>query len=397
VSEPLGTKQPALLVFSDDWGRHPSSCQHLVRRLLPKYHVVWVNTIGLRRPAMDWVTLSRGFGKIAQWLRPKKTAAGADANPRVLNPRMWPWFSGWIGRRLNRYLLTRHLAPVLKSVDAPVIAITTVPIVADLADAIAVDRWVYYCVDDFSKWPGLDQAIIGQMEEKLVRRADVLIAVSEKLRQRLAGWARSSTLLTHGVDLEHWRLPSHGSAASLDGLERPLVMFWGLIDWQMDLDFLRRLSADMERGTIVLVGPRTDHDAALFSIPRVVHVPKVPYDELPALADEAAVLVMPYRDAPGLRESQPLKLKEYLATNKPAVVRDLPANRVWADALDLVSTAEGFSCLVRRRLASGLPSVQTVARQRLTSEGWDDKARRFEEWVVFGPRSPSIEETSDGQ
>ena len=22
------------LVFSDDWGRHPSSCQHLVRRLL---------------------------------------------------------------------------------------------------------------------------------------------------------------------------------------------------------------------------------------------------------------------------------------------------------------------------------------------------------------------------
>ena len=25
----------SLVVFSDDWGRHPSSCQHLIRRLLP--------------------------------------------------------------------------------------------------------------------------------------------------------------------------------------------------------------------------------------------------------------------------------------------------------------------------------------------------------------------------
>ena len=38
----------SLLVFSDDWGRHPSSCQHLVRNLLDRYPVVSVNTIGTR-------------------------------------------------------------------------------------------------------------------------------------------------------------------------------------------------------------------------------------------------------------------------------------------------------------------------------------------------------------
>ena len=26
-------ERPTLLVFSDDWGRHPSSCQHLIKRL----------------------------------------------------------------------------------------------------------------------------------------------------------------------------------------------------------------------------------------------------------------------------------------------------------------------------------------------------------------------------
>ena len=39
-----------LIVFADDWGRHPSSSQHLVRELLPQYPTLWVNTVGTRRP-----------------------------------------------------------------------------------------------------------------------------------------------------------------------------------------------------------------------------------------------------------------------------------------------------------------------------------------------------------
>ena len=34
---------PDFVVFSDDWGRHPSSCQHLFRQLLPRYRTFWVN------------------------------------------------------------------------------------------------------------------------------------------------------------------------------------------------------------------------------------------------------------------------------------------------------------------------------------------------------------------
>ncbi|MEN6497966.1 MAG: glycosyltransferase, partial [Thermoguttaceae bacterium] len=252
-------------------------------------------------------------------------------------------------------------------------AITTVPIVADLIDRLPVHHWVYYCVDDFSRWPGLDQATIEKMEEQMVRRGDVLIAASERLQERLAERGRNSFLLTHGVDLGLWQKGLSATATILDGIERPVVLFWGSVDWQMDLSFLRRLAADLSRGTIVLVGPRTDADPSLLTIPRVVWKPKVPYEQLPALAKEASVLIMPYLDGPGLQESQPLKLKEYLASGKPAVVRDLPANRVWADALDLARTPEEFSEAVRRRLAEGLPTSQAAARQRLAGESWDDK------------------------
>ena len=59
------------LVFSDDWGRHPSSCQHLVRALLPGQPVTWVNTIGTRPLRLDRATAKRGAEKLRGWFGPK--------------------------------------------------------------------------------------------------------------------------------------------------------------------------------------------------------------------------------------------------------------------------------------------------------------------------------------
>src|SRR5207302_2031672 len=67
-----------LLVFADDWGRHPSSCQHLVRHLLPRREVVWVNTI-MRPPRLDLATLRRGGEKVRQWLGAHGAAGPAAA------------------------------------------------------------------------------------------------------------------------------------------------------------------------------------------------------------------------------------------------------------------------------------------------------------------------------
>jgi hypothetical protein len=75
-------------------------------------------------------------------------------------------------------------------------------------------------------------------------------------------------------------------------------------------------------------------------------------------------------------------LKEYLATGKPVVVRDLPAPRTWADALDLAETPGAFSRAVRERLATGLPATQRQARARLADESWTAKARALERWLI---------------
>jgi glycosyltransferase involved in cell wall biosynthesis len=368
-----------LLVFADDWGRHPSSCQHLVRRLLGRHPICWVNTIGMRPPRLDLLTLRRGLGKVRQWLRSTPAAVPDVVGPRVLNPRMWPWFRSGLDRRLNRMLLLRQLAPALASLPEPPVAVTTLPIVADLMGRLPVRRWVYYCVDDFGQWPGLDGKPVQRMEEEVVAQADRIVAVSENLQERIARLGRKSDLLTHGVDLDFWTNPQPGAAlAEVAHLERPLIVFWGVTDRRMDLTFVKRLAADLDRGTVLLVGPEDNPDPELYRIPRVVHLAPLLFERLPCLAREAGVLIMPYADLPVTRAIQPLKMKEYLATGKPVVVRDLPATREWTDCLDLCASPEAFSAAVLARLRDGLPDGQREARRRLGEETWDEKAQTFE-------------------
>jgi glycosyltransferase involved in cell wall biosynthesis len=375
---------PTLLVFSDDWGRHPSSCQHLVRRLLPRYRVLWVNTIGMRVPRFDLSTLRRGGEKIGQWLRPKpKLSAALPENLQVLNPKMWPWMRSRFDRSVNRRLLRRELSPLLKNLTLPALALTTVPTVADLVGVLPIRRWLYYCVDDFSQWPGLDHAVVDRLERDLVAKVSACVAVSDTLRERLAAMGRQAHLLTHGVDSSFWSSPgSKDALVALEGLERPLIVFWGLKDRRLDGDLIRRLSASLNRGTVVFAGPENQPDAALMTLPHVHPLGALPFEDLPRLGQEASVLIMPYANLPVTRAMNPLKLKEYLATGKPVVARRLPALHDWADCLDLAESPEDFAAAVARRLETGLPPEQQAARARLSAEDWDAKADQLERWLL---------------
>ncbi len=360
-----------LIVFSDDWGRHPSSCQHLVRHLLDDCDVTWINTIGTRAPRFNAATVRRGLEKLAQWRRPKAQVPAGPA-PRVVSPIMWPGFrTGW-QRRLNAHLLGRCLRQRIGDIRDAVV-LTTIPIVADVVGTVPVQRWVYFCVDDFSVWPGLDSSPLRELEAKLIVRADRVIAAGKNLADRLVSLGRKPDIITHGIDLEHWQ-QRKAPDEILANLPRPIVLFWGLIDRRLDISYLQSLASRMTNGTIALVGPEQDPDPALDAISCLRRLGPVTYDRLPAVAAGADVLVMPYADLPVTRAMEPLKLKEYLATGKPVVSSPLPAVKPWADCLDIADRPDEFTAFVLERIRSGLAEPQEMARRSLATESWQAKA-----------------------
>lgn len=380
--------RPGLVVFSDDWGRHPSSCQHLVSHLLTDFNTCWVNTIGLRAPSLNIATVKRGVEKIAQWTRMRSEAQDDESlvkhsthvsQPQVLNPKMWPWFTRGIHQRFNWKLLERQLRPAIQQLPTPRIVVTTLPITAGLVGRLPVDGWVYYRVDDFGVWPGVGGRAMQKLDRQMVEVADCVISVSDVLRDQAQAWGRDSELLTHGVDVDFWQ-GSHAIEENiLAECDQPVVLFWGVIDRRMDTEWLSALSKAMPNGTIALVGPEDNADPVISRLPNVRSFPPVAFERLPALAKQASVLLMPYADLPVTRAIQPLKLKEYLATGQPVVARNLPAVQPWADCLDAVNSTDEFVTAVLKRTQTGVTDPQRSSRERLVNESWHAKARQFSE------------------
>lgn len=394
--------RPQLIVFSDDWGRHPSSCQHLVRHLMDDFDVLWVNTIGMRKPRWDWGELGRIVGVIGHWFFPPQRlpeSAFQQSNLTVISPKMYPGFRSSWQRRFNARRIAKAvhkpLGPKPKDghTSALRIVLTTLPITADLVGRLDADRWVYYCVDDFSVWPGVDHHVMDTMERELVGKADAAVAVSEVLIERIKSFQRQDAkgpghqeaepvLLTHGVDTGHWARPVHDSRIPKGWPDdsQTRFLFWGLIDERLDVAWLDRLES-AKAGRIVVAGPEQAVNLTQEVI--VTTAGPVDYRDLPALAASAEVLIMPYIDTPVTRAMQPLKLLEYLATMKPVVVRDLPSTRVWADCCDVVDNADDFARVCLERAETGTPPEQLEARRRrLPGESWSEKARRMREILL---------------
>lgn len=391
-----GAKAGSFIVFADDWGRHPSSCQHIFRHLLDEFPVMWVNTIGMRPPRLDLFTLRRGLEKVGQWLkifdaRPNPAILPrpdtCEKTPRVVNPVMWPRLrQGW-ERAFNRMLLKWQLAAEVRRYPRPRIVVSTVPVAAILVSALQVDRWLYYCVDDFRNWPEMDKEGIGNLERSLVEAADVIVAANEQLKKHIEEYGKTAVVITHGINWEIWSSPACQATPEpvsdwLQRYERPWIVFWGSINWQVDANAVAAISERLARGSILLVGPVNTHDPKLEEIPWVTMPGPIPQVMLPVLACYADVLIMPYRRGPGVDESEPLKLREYLATDRPVVVCDIPATRRWADALDIAATPEEFAACVDFRVKTGVDPRQLEARRRVRGESWAEKARQFVE-VAF--------------
>jgi len=383
-----------LIVFSDDWGRHPSSCQHLVSHLLHRFDdVSWVNTIGTRMPSLSREDLAKVLAKVQSWFElgaPSDQDVSTKDSPTVLNPRMYPGFRSKWQRGLNARLISHSVNQSLgeRQPGEQRIAITTIPLTADLIRTagnshatLDVDDWIYYCVDDFSVWPGLDVDVMQRLETLQLQRVQGVVAASSSLANRLQTIEPTlqPVVLTHGIDPSHWACTGEQNVCDeLSNLPRPLFLFWGLLDRRLDTRFCQRLCnffSERRAGSLVLLGPQQNPDPAIQDFPGVHFIGRKPYAELPAFAHQADVLVMPYADLPVTKQMQPLKFKEYLATGKPVVARKLPSNEMLANTCDLVDDADQFVERCWQLAETGTPKEQLESRNELLStESWSNKA-----------------------
>src|SRR5262249_44653048 len=134
---------------------------------------------------------------------------------------------------------------------------------------------------------------------------------------------------------------------------------------------------------LALMGP-VDHCPDWFrGLPNVRLLGPVPYEELPQHVAGLDVLLMPYVNDDMIRQSNPLKLRECLASGKPTVIIDVPEARKYEPHVRIGADMKAFLRQIDEALAEPPDSPSIRARQEsVRAEGWQTRAETLRGLLV---------------
>lgn len=370
-----------MIVFGEDWGRHPSSTQHLIKRLAKDAKIIWVNSLGLRRPRLNMVDLDRLKTKALTFARPKQSGAcpGSVENPfaAIINPRTIPWPGSSLAACLNRHILRDQIAPVLadNKMARPILW-TSLPTALPAVGALNEHALVYYAGDDFDALAGVDHAPVLEMELQLARKADLIIAASPVIAERFA--SGKTQVLQHGVDYGLFASPAPRAADMPTG--KPIAGFYGSLNNWIDIEAIAEAANALSDWNIVLIGKTETDVTRLGTCPNVHFLGPRAHASLPSYAQHWDVSLLPFRRNRQIDASNPLKMREYLAAGRPVLASyEFPATVPYRDAITVVEHGE---TLAQAILRTANDKRKTGFRQELVRhESWDERAATLKSWL----------------
>jgi glycosyltransferase involved in cell wall biosynthesis len=373
----------SIICFAHDWHGDPTSKTHIMRILARKNTILWVNSIGMRRPTASRSDLRRLGAKLRSGL-----SACREVEPGifVLNPLVLPLAGISWADRLNGALLATHLRLLCRRLGMKRrILWTFLPTVHRLLGRVGEEVVIYHCVDEYSAFSGVPREALIRMEQDLVRRADVVLTSSAQLCEERRPLNPSTHFVSHGVDVAHFSRALDPSAEVPDdarGLPGPVVGFFGLIaDW-VDVELLRVMALARPSWSIVLVGKVATDILPLRGLPNVHLLGQKPYSMLPQYCRAFDVGIIPFRTNALTVRANPLKLREYLAAGLPVVATALPEVARYAGLVHLADGAEAFIAGVEAALGERTEALARRRMEAMRSEGWT--ARVEEMSVIIG-------------
>ncbi len=371
-------KDNDFIVFSDDWGRTPSSTQHLFKALAPGNRIFWFNTIGMRLPQLQRYDIKRSIEKVISWFKKEHTAADASSF-YVFSPFMLPFFSPKFIRKLNKKILLSYVRGVEKKfkINAPVL-FSTIPTVCDLFGELGEKKKVYFCVDEFSRWPGVNQKALKSMEQSLLRKVDFLFCASSELLELKKKEGFDGVLLTHGVDRKHF-VGGGGVPENIRKIPSPIIGFIGSLDHRIDFELVAELCKKHANCSFAFGGRDVSLPRMLRRLPNFFYIGNVAYEVLPKYLKSFDICILPYKNDEKNIYLTPLKLKEVILVGRPVISTDMPNVNKYSKFIKIARSKEEFTALIGRALSE--PSSVTKGRisnsKLFIEETWLEKAKIF--------------------
>jgi glycosyltransferase involved in cell wall biosynthesis len=360
-----------IICFAHDWNGDPTSKTHIMRAMARGGRVLWVNSIGMRRPRASSRDLRRLLAKLRRgFTRCREVEPGI----LVAHPLTVPLPGFAPADRLNAALLAASLRRLCRrhGLTHPVLW-SFLPNVDRLIGRLGESMVVYHCVDEYSAFSGVPRQALRRMEREVVARADLVLTSAEALCSDRRALNPRTYFVPHGVDVEHFARaldPDTPVPADLARLPRPVVGFFGLLaDW-VDLGIVRSVADAHPEWSVALVGKVTADLTPLRGARNVHLLGQKPYADLPGYCRGFDVGIIPFRVNELTLRANPLKLREYLAAGLPVVSSRLPEVDRYRGLVELAEDGPGFVRAVERAVAERSEAARRERIAAMRAESW---------------------------
>jgi len=207
---------------------------------------------------------------------------------------------------------------------------------------------VYDCMDHHAGFSTNREAMLA-LEDDLLRSADLVVASSAPLADEARRANDRVVLVRNGCDYPHF----NAAFSSREPGARPVVGYYGAIaDW-FDSDLVADLATARPGWDFILVGSTFSADVSrLAKLPNVSLPGEKPYAEIPGWLARFDVAIIPFKQVPLTKATNPVKAYEIFAAGKPLVAVPLPEIAAMAPHVRLGSTAEEFAREIESAMAA---------------------------------------------
>lgn len=372
-----GIESLGIVYFGNEWfAENRTSSHHMAARLAGSAPLLYVDSPGMRAPTTSGRDLSRIWRKLAQAMR----------KPTLVQPNLWhctvpqlPW-RGMPGvKQLNRWFGAWSVRRAMKHVGIErAVLWFVVPHPSFIIDAVPHELAIYYCIDDYAAHPGVDAAWIAQCDDDLTRRADHVFVAPPALLAGKQQLNPATSFSPHGVDVELF-----GRAQAADtivppaaaALKGPVIGYFGLIAAWTDIELIEWLAEQRPQWNFLLIGHASVSVAGLARLPNVTLAGPQPYPTLPGWAKAFDVAIIPYRLNQQVRNANPLKLREYLATGKPIVSVATPEIDRFATVLRVADGRQQYLEAIEASLQDDTAELRAARMAAVRDMSWEARAK----------------------
>lgn len=364
-------KDRVIIVFGDDWGRYPSTIQHIMKELIKYNKLIWIGSLGLRKPKFSFLDLKRIFEKLKNMFI-KKEVIKRDENITILHPFILPFHNLKIVRLINKNNLIKKINKAVSNYNSKYkpILITSQPIVADVVKGLELSSSHYFCLDDYSKFEGAFK-VITKLEEELLQVVDTCFAVSDSLVKTRIPKSGNNYFLPQGVNIDHFNYIKR------EINKKPVIGFFGLLSEWVDLDLIVKSANAYPEYNFLILGRNSVDVSVLNNIPNLEYKGEVPYDKLPSIAATFDVGIIPFIVNDLTIVCNPLKLLEYFSLGIPVISTNLPEVAKFGETVYIAKNSDEFIKLIKSAVDNYSMYNNKIRRQVAERYSWQALANNI--------------------